>query len=94
LLPALPAEWRTGAVSGLRARGAVTIDIEWRDGRAMRTALRPDVEGTVVVAAPPAQRIASVRAGRADVPIRSRTDRTVTLRLRPGTEYVLAFAPR
>ncbi|MEV6283915.1 glycoside hydrolase family 95 protein [Kribbella sp. NPDC051770] len=29
LLPALPAEWPSGRVTGLRARGAVTIDIAW-----------------------------------------------------------------
>jgi alpha-L-fucosidase 2 len=94
LLPALPAEWSEGAVTGLRARGAVTVDIEWRAGRAQRAALRPDVEGDVVIAAPPRQRVTSVRARGASVPLTSRTDRTVTVRLQPGREYVLAFAPR
>ena len=94
LLPALPADWSAGSVTGLRARGAVAVDIEWRDGRATRTALRPDVEGEVVIAAPPGQRITNVRAGGVDVPLTSRTTRTVTARMRPGTEYLLTFAPR
>ncbi len=29
LLPALPVEWGSGRVTGLRARGAVTVDIAW-----------------------------------------------------------------
>ena len=33
LLPALPAAWPEGAVTGLRARGGLSADIHWRDGR-------------------------------------------------------------
>ncbi len=43
LLPALPSAWREGRARGLVARGAVAVDLDWRDGRLARAALRaPD----------------------------------------------------
>jgi alpha-L-fucosidase 2 len=46
LLPALPPAWSRGAVTGLRARGGVTIDLCWQDGRLTAATLTADRSGT------------------------------------------------
>jgi alpha-L-fucosidase 2 len=52
VLPALPAAWPDGSVSGLRARGAVRVDVAWADGKATEISVTPDRDGTLVLRSP------------------------------------------
>ena len=45
LLPALPAAWPNGRVTGLRARGGFEIDLAWRNGAVERVAVRSTLGG-------------------------------------------------
>lgn len=36
LLPALPKAWPSGKITGIRARGNFTVDMEWQDGKVTR----------------------------------------------------------
>ena len=42
-LPALPKAWPTGKATGLRARGGITVGMEWEQGKLVRAS----IEGTV-----------------------------------------------
>jgi alpha-L-fucosidase 2 len=42
ILPALPKNWPSGKVTGLRARGGVELNIEWKDGELVDCELRAD----------------------------------------------------
>jgi alpha-L-fucosidase 2 len=56
-LPALPEAWPNGSVTGLRARGAVGVDIDWSGGKATQAVLHPDISGDFVVRAPRGQKM-------------------------------------
>jgi len=49
LLPALPVSWSEGDIKGLRARGAYSVNILWRDGKLIKASVIPDFDGTFKV---------------------------------------------
>jgi alpha-L-fucosidase 2 len=49
LLPALPKAWPDGLVKGLRARGGVTVTLEWSKGRLLKAVLQSERDQTVRV---------------------------------------------
>jgi alpha-L-fucosidase 2 len=57
-LPALPDAWPAGNVSGLRARGGLEVDLQWKEGKATSATLKATAGGTFVLRAPQGQQIA------------------------------------
>lgn len=46
LLPALPDNWQSGSIKGVRARGGFTIDMEWKESRITRLSVTSHSGGT------------------------------------------------
>ena len=52
IFPALPKEWSRGAVRGLRARGGVSIDLMWSDGKLLLATLHASGQEPLRIAWP------------------------------------------
>jgi alpha-L-fucosidase 2 len=65
LLPALPSAWPTGHMTGLRARGAVGVDVRWRMGRLDEAIVRAGADGPVRLVCGSSRLVFDLRKGQA-----------------------------
>jgi len=77
LLPALPAEWRNGTLTGLRVRNAARLDVSWKDGRLAQATLLSERGGTYPLVLGARTLELTLAAGQS-ASVRLRNDRLVT----------------
>jgi alpha-L-fucosidase 2 len=92
LLPALPSVWAEGEVSGLCARGGLSIDIRWSAGRADACKIRPAVTAEYTFRPPKGQRIAGLSTASGPTSQLPGPGGTIRCRLQAGSTYHLTFS--
>jgi alpha-L-fucosidase 2 len=91
LLPALPKAWAAGSITGLRARGAIEVDLHWANGQATLVEFRPARDGEQKVRLPRGQKLGTVTENGKALAALKAEDGVVTLKLRAGRRYRLQF---
>ncbi len=81
LLPALPGGLATGSVTGLRARGGMSVDMSWRDGKVRSLVLRPEKDVMFEIVPPPGQTMDGLLSSGKRLPLNG------PIRLEGGTTY-------
>jgi alpha-L-fucosidase 2 len=90
-LPALPAAWPQGQVTGLRARGGFEVDFTWRQGALEGALIRATVSGPCTVLHGVGRYEVADAEGR---PVRATgAGHRLRFRVRAGQTYVLAPCP-
>ena len=90
-LPALPSAWPDGKVCGLRARGGVEVDIEWKDGFAVSAVLRPKINGVHPLRAPRGQSVDRVASNGVEIPVTMNAKGLATISIERAYEYRVEF---
>jgi alpha-L-fucosidase 2 len=91
LLPALPSFWPSGKVTGLRARGGLSVDLQWARGQVIRCTLRPDRTAEFRIRPPAFQTITAIEAGHKAVPFKQQLDGSVVSILEGERVHGLVF---
>ena len=62
-LPALPSQWHTGSLTGIRARGNITVDVYWENSQVSKIVLTSKKDQNIAVKIGDKTQSVSLKAG-------------------------------
>jgi len=92
LLPALPPAWSAGSYRGLRARGGLTVGVEWKQGRAVSARLDAGPSGEFILRPPAGQAIRELRQGERAIAFEKLNEGRARVKVAAGSSTVVGFA--
>lgn len=93
LHPALPSVWSEGEVTGLRARGGLTVGMRWGRGKLTQASLEMSINRKFLIRVPERQRIAGITSAHGSVvPLAKLQEGMWQCELRVGQRYRVAFS--
>lgn len=92
LLPALPKAWQSGSVSGVRAEGGFTVDMDWQHGQLREVCIKASTSGVCRVRLPEGNRPKVLRDSRGrTVKMADKQSGVISFRVNAGEVYTLKF---
>ena len=88
LLPAVPAQWTEGSVTGIHVRGGAVFDMRWKGGKIAALKIHAQRDGVIRLVLPPGQTISEIRTeGGKAAPAKGEGG----ILLQAGRSYVVSF---
>jgi alpha-L-fucosidase 2 len=91
-LPALPSVWDEGEVTGLCARGGLSVDLRWSGGKLDASGVRSALGGDFMFRPPAGQTITEFVSDAGPVPFARTAGKTVRCSLKAGGTYRIHFS--
>lgn len=91
ILPALPDAWKNGLIKGIKARGAIEVDLEWEENKVTTVVLNPGENCAHKVRPPKDQKIKSVLEDGDKISVLTYSDGTTEIKMKAGKKYSIMF---
>ncbi|MHA1452276.1 MAG: glycosyl hydrolase family 95 catalytic domain-containing protein, partial [Promethearchaeota archaeon] len=89
LLPAIPNEWKSGYIHGIKSRGNVTVDMDWSEGKLTQAKLHIPYDGEMIVRKNSRTQIECITSEDMEIPIIEFGKNKIRFQVKSSKTYIL-----